>query len=148
MQQAQLEWRALARSFWLGHGAVNDASDKVKAKKMHRLKAKKWLCATSHMLEAACGVSWSHWSVGADETARSPAATWKVITLSIDQGAWGEAWLSVGQRSSGSGPVSPPGCPLQSACRPSEQIRARIDPGVCIYRSRFVHLRKSCMCVS
>lgn len=96
----QEAWRKMATRFWFGHSTPEEARATTGAK-IHRVMAKHWLWATSHQLESACGCSWRHWQLPADEGERPPAAAWRTITVSIDQGSDGWAathWLMAEER--------------------------------------------------
>lgn len=95
MPKAMAAWRALAHAYWRCSASTGDERA-LKIGKVHRLKAKHWLWATSHQLKSICGCSLLRWQLPASHSERSPARGCAVVTLCIDQGSDGWAashWL-------------------------------------------------------
>lgn len=89
--QSMVAWWALAKAYWLCSGSIGD-DRALKVGKVHRLKAKHGLWATSHQLESICGCSWMRWQLAESPSERPPARDWAVVALCVDQG--GDGWTA------------------------------------------------------
>jgi hypothetical protein len=85
-------WKDIARNFWVKSAADTDAQT-GKRKKLHRTKVYEWICATTHMLHIAMGVTWEYFIVDAAKQLSTNAKLWPCCTICIDQGS--DGWSAV-----------------------------------------------------